>query len=152
MSIDSSLCTLQQLANRKDAAWCFNVPIYQRLYVWGDEQIKTLLTDIANAFDRGDTQFFLGGTLLVEKTTDEDRNQGMRRFDLIDGQQRFTTLWMLSTVPVWSQVMEDFSRVVLKERTIPRLHFSIREQVNDFLASMMPGGKRRAAKSSTLRA
>lgn len=141
MSIDSSLCTLQQLANRKDAAWCFNVPIYQRLYVWGDEQIKTLLTDIANAFDRGDTQFFLGGTLLVEKTTDEDRNQGMRRFDLIDGQQRFTTLWMLSTVPVWSQVMEDFSRVVLKEGTIPRLHFSIREQVNDFLASMMPGGK-----------
>lgn len=76
----------------------------------------------------------------------------MRRFDLIDGQQRFTTLWMLSTVPVWSQVMEDFSRVVLKEGTIPRLHFSIREQVNDFLASMMPGGKRRAAKSSTLRA
>ena len=92
MSIDSSLCTLEQLTNREDAAWCFNVPIYQRLYVWGDDQIKTLLTDMANAFDRRDTQFFLGGTLLVEKTTAEDRDQGVRRFDLIDGQQRVTAL------------------------------------------------------------
>jgi len=141
MSIDSRLFTLEQLANREDAAWCFNVPIYQRLYVWGDDQIKTLLTDMANAFDRQDTQFFLGGTLLVEKTTAEDRDQSVRRFDLIDGQQRFTTLWMLSTVPVWREVMGDFSRVVLKDETIPRLHFSIREEVNDFLASMMPGAK-----------
>lgn len=141
MGIDSSLCTLEKLANRQDAAWCFNVPIYQRLYVWGDDQIKTLLTDVANAFDRNDTEFFLGGTLLVEKTTDEDRDEGVRRFDLIDGQQRFTTLWMLSTVPVWSGVMSDFSQVVLKDRTIARLHFSIREEVNDFLASMLPGGK-----------
>ncbi|MBL4833968.1 MAG: DUF262 domain-containing protein [Pseudomonas sp.] len=141
MSIDSNICTLQQLTDREEAAWCFNVPIYQRLFVWGDEQIKTLLTDMANAFDRGDMQFFLGGTLLVEKTTDGDRNQDVRRFDLIDGQQRFTTLWLLSTLPVWSQVMGDFSRVVLKGGAIPRLHFSIREQVNDFLSSMMPGAK-----------
>lgn len=141
MGIDSSLFTLEQLTNREDAKWCFNVPIYQRLYVWGDDQIKTLLTDMANAFDRRDAQFFLGGTLLVEKTTDKDRDQGVRRFDLIDGQQRFTTLWMLSTVPVWREVMGDFSRVLLKGGTIPRLHFSIREEVNDFLASMMLGGK-----------
>lgn len=67
MSIDSRLFTLEQLVNQDDAAWCFNVPIYQRLYVWGDDQIKTLLTDMANAFDRGEDQFFLGGALLVEK-------------------------------------------------------------------------------------
>ncbi|NOM41578.1 DUF262 domain-containing protein, partial [Klebsiella pneumoniae] len=76
---------------------------------------------------------------LVEKTSEQDRLKGLRRFDLIDGQQRFTTLWMLSTVAIWNQVMGDFSRVVLKDSVIPRLHFSIREQVNTFLASMMPG-------------
>jgi len=145
--IDSNLYTLEQLAEQIDAAWCFNVPIYQRLYVWGDDQIKTLLTDMANAFDRGDEQFFLGGTLLVEKTTKEDRDLGVRRFDLIDGQQRFTTLWMLSTVPVWREVMGDFSRVLLKNGAIPRLHFSIREQVNEYLASLMPGGKAMAAEA-----
>jgi len=139
MSIDSRLFTLEQLVHQDDAAWCFNVPIYQRLYVWGDDQIKTLLTDMANAFDRGEDQFFLGGALLVEKTSEQDRLKGLRRFDLIDGQQRFTTLWMLSTVAIWNQVMGDFSRVVLKDSVIPRLHFSIREQVNTFLASMMPG-------------
>lgn len=58
MSIDSRLFTMEQLVNQDDAAWCFNVPIYQRLYVWGDDQIKTLLTDMANAFDRRDEQFF----------------------------------------------------------------------------------------------
>lgn len=139
MGIESSLYTLEQLTHRDDAAWCFNVPIYQRLYVWADDQVRTLLTDIANAFDRQDTRFFLGGTLLVEKTAHEDRGEGVRRFDLIDGQQRFTTLWMLSTVPVWHEVMGDFSRVLLKDRRIPRLHFSIRDEVNSFLASMMPG-------------
>lgn len=139
MSIDSRLFTLEQLVHQDDAAWCFNVPIYQRLYVWGDDQIKTLMTDMANAFDRCEDQFFLGGALLVEKTSEQDRLKGLRRFDLIDGQQRFTTLWMLSTVAIWNQVMGDFSRVVLKDSVIPRLHFSIREQVNTFLASMMPG-------------
>lgn len=139
--IDSSLYSLAQLAGQEDAAWCFNVPIYQRLYVWGDEQIKTLLTDIANAFDRGDEQFFLGGALVVDKTTDEDRALRLRRFDLIDGQQRFTTLWMLSTIPVWSGIMGDFSRIRLQDRDIPRLHFSIRGQVNDYLASLMPGSQ-----------
>jgi hypothetical protein len=139
MTINSTLYTLEQLVNQQDAAWCFNVPIYQRLYVWGDEQIKTLLTDMANAFDRQDAQFFLGGTLLVEKTVDEDRMEGVRRFDLIDGQQRFTTLWMLSTVAVWRDVMADFSEVMLKDGPVPRLHFSIRAQVNDFLTRMISG-------------
>lgn len=148
MRIDSRLFTLEQLVNQDDAAWCFNVPIYQRLYVWGDDQIKTLLTDMANAFDRRDEQFFLGGALLVEKTSEQDRLKGLRRFDLIDGQQRFTTLWMLSTIAIWNQVMGDFSRVVLKDGVIPRLHFSIREQVNAFLASMMPGKGERALRSS----
>lgn len=145
--IDSNLYTLYQLARQQDNAWCFNVPIYQRLYVWGDDQIKTLLTDMANAFDRGDEQFFLGGTLLVDKTANEDHERGVRRFDLIDGQQRFTTLWLLSTVPVWHEVLGDFSRVRIKEGTIPRLHFSIREQVNDYLASLMPGGKSMTAEA-----
>jgi len=144
MSIDSQLATLAQLVEQDGPQWCFNVPIYQRLYVWADDQVRTLLTDMANAFDRGDPQFFLGGTLLVDKTGKDDKDQGVRRFDLIDGQQRFTTLWMLSTVPVWQRVLGGFSRVQLKDRVIPRLHFSIREQVNDFLAGRIAEGKAHA--------
>ncbi|WP_338660366.1 DUF262 domain-containing HNH endonuclease family protein [Pseudomonas bubulae] len=137
MSITSELYTLEQIVDQPGAAWSFNVPIYQRLYVWGEDQINTLLTDIANAYDRDEEQFFLGGTLLVEKTVQQDRAEGLRRFDLIDGQQRFTTLWLLSTVAVWREVMGAFRFVRLMRGSQPRLRFSIREQVNVYLNSLM---------------
>ncbi|WP_077749628.1 DUF262 domain-containing protein [Pseudomonas sp. FSL W5-0299] len=137
MSITSELYTLEQIVDQPGEAWSFNVPIYQRLYVWGEDQINTLLTDIAHAYDRNEEQFFLGGTLLVEKTAQQDRADGLRRFDLIDGQQRFTTLWLLSTVAVWREVMGAFRFVRLKQGSQPRLRFSIREQVNVYLNSLM---------------
>jgi len=137
VSITSELYTLEQIVDQPGEAWSFNVPIYQRLYVWGDDQINTLLTDIAHAYDRNEEQFFLGGTLLVEKTAQQDRADGLRRFDLIDGQQRFTTLWLLSTVAVWREVMGAFRFVRLKRGSQSRLRFSIREQVNVYLNSLM---------------
>ena len=72
--------------------WHFNIPIYQRLYVWGEDQVLTLLNDLVNAYEHKEDLFFLGGTLLVE----QEGSKG-RHFDLIDGQQRFTTLWMPAT-------------------------------------------------------
>lgn len=43
----SDLITLNTVINRR---YLFNIPIYQRLYVWGKEQIHTLLDDVVNAF------------------------------------------------------------------------------------------------------
>ena len=43
----STVITLQDIIKNQ---YKFNVPIYQRLYVWGDEQIKKLLEDLKNAF------------------------------------------------------------------------------------------------------
>ncbi len=49
MSIHSDLTTLREIV--KDAS-LFIVPIYQRLYVWGDDQVKTLLADLLAALPR----------------------------------------------------------------------------------------------------
>ena len=83
--INSNLINLQEVVEKN---YFFNIPIYQRLYVWEDAQINTLMEDISTAFEDGKEIFFLGGVLVVEN---EDMDNGTI-FDLIDGQQRFTTL------------------------------------------------------------
>lgn len=40
MQYESKLMSLAQLIDEKRL---FNIPIYQRLYVWGSDQIKVLL-------------------------------------------------------------------------------------------------------------
>ncbi len=72
----------------------FNIPIYQRLYVWGSEQVNTLLEDLIYAYlydIKSETKkiYYLGGIVVVENSS---------KFDLIDGQQRFTTLKILRDI------------------------------------------------------
>lgn len=65
----------------------FRVPIYQRNYAWGEEEITQLLRDIN---DIGDEQNYYLGTLVLFKKGEHH--------DVIDGQQRLTTLYLLHKV------------------------------------------------------
>lgn len=66
------------------------VPIYQRNYAWGELQIEQLLEDICDHtdVDNKDGSYFLG-TLIVNQT-----DNGL--FEVIDGQQRLTTLFLIT--------------------------------------------------------
>lgn len=69
----------------------FAIPDYQRPYSWGTEQSLQLLDDLDGAIDRDpDEPYFLGSLVLV-------RDSG-RRAEVIDGQQRLTTLSILFAV------------------------------------------------------
>lgn len=131
VNIASKLYSLAEVA-AESPHWHFNIPIYQRLYVWGQSQVLTLLNDLVNAYERKESLFFLGGTLLVE----QDGATG-RYFDLIDGQQRFTTLWMLCHA--WQQALKPFLTVKEDGGTQTRLKFAIRPEVNDFLNALTFG-------------
>lgn len=128
MIIDSKLYSLSEIVE-ECPEWHFNIPIYQRLYVWGEDQVLTLLNDLINAFEREADIFFLGGTLLVEQ-----ENGSGRLFDLIDGQQRFTTLWMLCQA--WKKSLVPFLTVTNGKTTKPRLRFAIRPTVDRFLEKL----------------
>lgn len=69
----------------------YTVPSYQREYVWKDEQVEQLLTDIYDEFADSDTQtsseYFIGSIVALLKSDDT--------FELIDGQQRTTTLFLI---------------------------------------------------------
>lgn len=68
----------------------FKIPIYQRLYVWGKEQIHALLSDIVSSYEKGgndsDRIFYLGNVIVQQ-----DKRNDKKVYELIDGQQRFTT-------------------------------------------------------------
>ena len=69
---------------------CFYVvPDYQREYVWTDREVIRLLDDINEQVEaRTDKEYFIG-TVLVSPTDQKGQ------FDVIDGQQRLTTFFLL---------------------------------------------------------
>jgi hypothetical protein len=133
MNISSKLYSLAQIV-AESPDWHFNIPIYQRLYVWGEDQVLTLLNDLVNAYEHDEDIFFLGGTLLVEQLSGKGRC-----FDLIDGQQRFTTLWMLCHA--WRKALEPFLTVTTDKSTRPRLRFAIRPEVNRYMETLALGAR-----------
>lgn len=69
---------------------CFYVvPDYQREYVWTEKEVQQLLQDIDEEFDVGDRREYFIGTVLVSPTAQTGH------FEVIDGQQRLTTLFLL---------------------------------------------------------
>lgn len=69
---------------------CFYiVPDYQREYVWTDKEVHQLLEDINAQIDAGSTREYFIGTVLVSPT--EQKNH----YEVIDGQQRLTTFFLL---------------------------------------------------------
>ncbi len=63
------------------------IPIYQRNYAWKETQIVQLIEDIDSSIDKTDKNYFLGNLIVNQK----DNNI----FEVIDGQQRLTTLYLL---------------------------------------------------------
>ena len=66
------------------------IPIYQRNYAWGDDEIRSLLQDIKNACEKTkkqDKNYYIG-SLVVYRRENGD-------FEVIDGQQRLTTLTLI---------------------------------------------------------
>ena len=84
------------------------IPIYQRNYAWGEVEIEALLTDIKNAMDRTPDKNYYVGSLIVFK-----RDDG--KFEVIDGQQRLTTLTLIVKVLKNSQLKEKLPEANIME-------------------------------------
>ncbi|HUH74673.1 MAG TPA: DUF262 domain-containing protein [Chitinophagales bacterium] len=65
------------------------VPLYQRNYAWTDEEIHQLIRDIYENYKKDPNGFYFIGTLVVLKRKNGD-------FEVIDGQQRLTTLSLIA--------------------------------------------------------
>lgn len=81
------------------------IPIYQRNYAWSKEEIEQLLDDI-NDINR---KYYLGSLIVNEI----ERN----RFEVIDGQQRLTTLFLLLSYLKYDSIKIDSLRFEAREKS-----------------------------------
>lgn len=118
----------------------YRIPSYQRPYVWEKDQVFDLLDDITNAYTRDkESEYFLGSLVLQEK-----ENKDYQDFDILDGQQRLTTLFLITAVirdltkngDRKRTCQESIFRKGNKDDNIPerlRIIFDIRDEVKDFV-------------------
>lgn len=66
------------------------VPMYQRNYAWGKGEIDQLIQDVLDSQKKRTSTSYYIGTLVVFKRKDGS-------YEVIDGQQRFTTLSLMAT-------------------------------------------------------
>ena len=71
----------------------YHIPAYQRPYAWTTEETSTLFDDLYGFFtsENENENYFLGSIVLIKENTN-------RKADVIDGQQRLTTLTILFSV------------------------------------------------------
>ena len=73
----------------------FSIPAYQRPYSWTTEEAEALFDDLLNAMGTGDPKeaspYFMGSIVLIKEPEETEA-------DVVDGQQRLTTLTILICV------------------------------------------------------
>lgn len=89
------------------------IPLYQRNYAWGKEQIEALIQDICEAYNNDPKGNYYIGSLVVLRRHNGD-------YEVIDGQQRLTTLSLLTKILGISKA--------------PVLYYESRPEVEEFFA------------------
>lgn len=118
----------------------FIVPQYQRLYVWQEENIQELIDDLYYAFENKQNSEYFLGALVLKRTTEKE----FREYEILDGQQRLTTLCMMMAVirdlikkPQYkytlSQMIYQEENELLKVPSRNRIKYNTRDKVKDFV-------------------
>lgn len=101
------------------------IPRYQRNFAWGKAEIAQLIKDIEEFFpkENNEKKSYYLGTLVCYKREDGT-------FELIDGQQRHTTIILINLVlKNWQNVIEN---IVL----VPNLKFDSRKKIQNYIESL----------------
>lgn len=106
----------------------FNIPIYQRLFTWGTEQIEMLLNDLLyQALDSPQNNYYIGVLTVTN-------NSIMKRLDLVDGQQRFTVMVLMGII--MKRYYEGWNKFLVNDKEM-RLDFGARPDDHNYLESFI---------------
>lgn len=110
----------------------FRIPLYQRLFTWGESQVRQLMVDLHVHFEKPIKKAYYLGMITVVR-------QG-ERLDLIDGQQRTTVLMLLAiglmkTLPE-SEIKQNWSKLFDSSK---RVFFNGRSDDREYLLSLAEG-------------
>ena len=122
----------------------FRIPEYQRPYVWEKDQVIELLDDVMQARALNPhSQYFLG-SMVLRKNSRKEKSLTYEEYDLLDGQQRLTTLFLITAVirdlSTNQRLRTTCQDIIFQEENpftnIPerlRIVFDIRGQVKTFI-------------------
>jgi uncharacterized protein with ParB-like and HNH nuclease domain len=94
----------------------YQIPRYQRPYSWEESHIDQLVEDLHEAWSKDrESPYYLGSVIMV-------REHGEDRFDILDGQQRLTTLTLLYAIfnDHFVEYLDDINQSRVKGRIIER--------------------------------
>ncbi|MEG1555740.1 MAG: DUF262 domain-containing protein [Bacteroidales bacterium] len=97
------------------------LPLYQRNFAWGDEEISQLLQDIYESLNKNSERNYYIGSLVVLKRKNGD-------FEIIDGQQRLTAITLIAKI-----LGLDYAKE-------PKLFYDSRPEVEAFFHSFYSKG------------
>jgi len=90
---------------------CYEIPPYQRPYSWEQENVQQLLDDVWEAYEGRDAEYFIGSLITIERERD-------RRYDVVDGQQRLTTLNLIFAC-LRDRIGDEAAKAELGKRILP---------------------------------
>jgi len=134
MSKEIPELTVKKLFKHDDK---YIIPLYQRNYAWGEPEIEQLIQDIWDSCRSVKKKRYYIGSLVVSK-----RKNGC--FEVIDGQQRHTTLSILLAV-----LKNEFNTGGVEETN---LSFESREISSKTLQMMFENGKSSSGEASMMNA
>lgn len=111
-----------------DIQGVFYIPSYQRGYRWSEIQVRALLDDIYDVYEKEKKAYCLQ-PIVVRKKSDDS-------FELIDGQQRLTTLYIIYKYMVnrWPDYIDDLNYSIIYETRNKNSEF-FKQMDNEVLAN-----------------
>jgi hypothetical protein len=89
----------------------YNIPAYQRPYSWEKTNVEQLIDDVWDSYEAKDAEYFIGSLITIE------RDKG-RLYDVVDGQQRLTTLNLIFSR--LRDAVDEPAKSELGRRVLPR--------------------------------
>lgn len=123
----------QQSLKQFFASKVFEIPKYQRSYAWEKQNVRELFEDIQEALDTKANHYL--GTVVLAKTKNEEV------FNIVDGQQRVTTIVMFISAIICKLVdkgdRDFYRRYYVKERD--QFKLTPLERDRDFFFELLNG-------------
>lgn len=121
--IDSEMRTIVEMfgPSKKKETAKFVIPDFQRPYSWKKEQVQALLDDLTTFAESDEKEYFLGTVVMYS----EDWGQ---TYNLVDGQQRFTTLYL---------IFRNLHRYIRSLALVDTSEINTRERLLGILASFL---------------
>lgn len=101
----------------------YQIPRYQRPFAWGEEESYSPIDQLIDDINRITNETYYLGSLVVYKKNEDGRTI----YEVIDGQQRLTTLYLL------------FAALGVKKENLPHLTYQQRPKADKALADIANG-------------